>query len=140
MRAPGEAPGLAALEIAIDETAEKLGMDPIAFRLLNDTQVVPDNPAKPQSNDPQSKKPKAREQHIPHPPFSKRQLAECLREGAKRFGWEKRSPQPSKVREGRWFVGMAAICSFVRPEVSIATSRTVRPVLKATLAMSAALS
>ena len=55
MRAPNEAPGLAALEIAIDEMAEKLGMDPIEFRIANDTQVVPDNPAKPASTDPQSK-------------------------------------------------------------------------------------
>ena len=39
MRAPGEAPGLMALEIAMDEMAEKLGMDPIEFRIVNDTQV-----------------------------------------------------------------------------------------------------
>src|SRR5687767_6447514 len=58
MRAPNEAPGLAALEIAIDEMAEKLGMDPVEFRIVNDTQVVPDvAPAKPSSGDPQSKAP-----------------------------------------------------------------------------------
>ena len=45
MRAPGEAPGMMALEIAIDEMAEKLGLDPVEFRIINDTQVVPDNPA-----------------------------------------------------------------------------------------------
>src|SRR5690606_16834714 len=44
MRAPGEAPGMMALEIAMDEMAEKLGMDPVAFRILNDTQVDPENP------------------------------------------------------------------------------------------------
>jgi xanthine dehydrogenase YagR molybdenum-binding subunit len=44
MRAPGEAPGLMALEIAMDEMAEKLGMDPIEFRMINDTQVDPANP------------------------------------------------------------------------------------------------
>ena len=43
---PNEAPGLAALGIAIDEMSEKLGMNPIEFRIANDTQVVPDNPAK----------------------------------------------------------------------------------------------
>ena len=32
MRAPGEAPGLMALEIAMDELAEKLGMDPVELR------------------------------------------------------------------------------------------------------------
>ena len=44
MRAPGEAPGMMALEIAIDEMAEKLGLDPIEFRILNDTQVDPEKP------------------------------------------------------------------------------------------------
>ncbi len=47
MRAPGEAPGLMALEIAMDEMAEKLGMDPIEFRILNDTQVDPEKPERP---------------------------------------------------------------------------------------------
>ena len=67
MRAPGEAPGLMALEIAMDEMAEKLGIDPIEFRILNDTQVDPEQPER---------------------PFSQRQLVECLRMGAERFGWE----------------------------------------------------
>ena len=44
MRAPGEAPGTMALEIAIDEIAEKLGFDPIEFRIINDTQVDPEEP------------------------------------------------------------------------------------------------
>jgi xanthine dehydrogenase YagR molybdenum-binding subunit len=111
MRAPGEAPGMAALEIAMDEMAEKLGMDPVEFRILNDTQVVPDNPAKPPSSDPQSKE-NPPKKHDPHPPFSKRQLVECLREGAKRFGWEKRNVQPGKVRDGRWLVGMGVAAAF----------------------------
>ena len=110
MRAPGEAPGLAALEIAMDEMAEKLGMDPIEFRIVNDTQVVPDYPGKPLSADPQSKAPQ--EKPNPHPPFSKRQLVECLRVGAKRFGWEKRNPQPGQVRDGRWLVGMGVAAAF----------------------------
>ena len=80
MRAPNEAPGLAALEIAMDEMAEKLGMDPIEFRIVNDTQVVPDNPGQAASADPQSKA-AAKQKHDPHPPFSQRQLVECLRAG-----------------------------------------------------------
>ena len=51
MRAPGEATGLMALEIAMDEMAEKLGLDPIEFRVRNDTQTVPDAPAKPEGDD-----------------------------------------------------------------------------------------
>jgi xanthine dehydrogenase YagR molybdenum-binding subunit len=110
MRAPGEAPGMAALEIAMDEMAEKLGMDPIEFRIANDTQVVPDYPGKPASADPQSKAPQ--EKPNPHPPFSKRQLVECFRVGAKSFGWDKRNPQTGQVRDGRWLVGMGVAAAF----------------------------
>jgi xanthine dehydrogenase YagR molybdenum-binding subunit len=103
MRAPNEAPGLAALEIAIDEMAEKLGMDPVAFRIANDTQVVPDNPAKPASTDPQSKADDT-EKHVAHPPFSQRRLVECLRLGARTFGWNKRNPQPGAyATAGGWW-------------------------------------
>ncbi len=76
MRAPGEAPGLMALEVAMDEMADKLGMDPVEFRILNDTQVDPENPAR---------------------PFSQRQFVECLRMGAERFGWNKRSAKPGQL-------------------------------------------
>jgi xanthine dehydrogenase YagR molybdenum-binding subunit len=112
MRAPGEAPGMAVLEIAMDEMAEKLGMDPVQFRVLNDTQVVPDNPAKPESADPQSKKPEDKKQHNPHPPFSKRQLVQCLQTGAERFGWAKRSAKPGQLREGQCLVGMGMAAAF----------------------------
>jgi xanthine dehydrogenase YagR molybdenum-binding subunit len=112
MRAPNEAPGLAALEIAIDEMAEKLGMDPIEFRIKNDTQVVPDSPAKPASTDPQSKKPEETEKHNPHPPFSKRQLVQCFQVGAKRFKWSKRNEKPGQLRDGRWLVGMGVASAF----------------------------
>jgi xanthine dehydrogenase YagR molybdenum-binding subunit len=113
MRAPNEAPGLAALESAIDEMAEKLGMDPVEFRIVNDTQVVPDNPpAKPPSADPQSKVDAPKPKHDPHPPFSQRQLVECLRQGAGRFGWDKRSAHPGRVRDGRWLVGMGVATAY----------------------------
>ena len=112
MRAPGEAPGLAALEIAMDEMAEKLGIDPVRFRVLNDTQVVPDNPPKPASADPQSKKPEEKKKHVPNPPFSKRQFIQCLETGAQRFGWSKRSAKPGQVRDGQWLVGMGMASAF----------------------------
>jgi len=90
MRAPGEAPGLMALEIAVDELAEKLGMDPIAVRILNDTQVDPEKPSR---------------------PFSQRQLNKCLETGADKFGWSKRS-KPGATRDGRWLVGMGVAAAF----------------------------
>lgn len=91
MRAPGEAPGLMALEIAIDELAEKAGVDPVEFRILNDTQVDPADPSR---------------------PFSRRQLIECLRTGAKEFGWQQRNPTPGQVRDGRWLVGIGMAAGF----------------------------
>ncbi|ADG10554.1 xanthine dehydrogenase family protein molybdopterin-binding subunit [Caulobacter segnis] len=91
MRAPGEAPGLMALEMAMDELAEKLAIDPIELRVINDTQVDPEKPGR---------------------PFSQRQLVECLRTGAEKFGWAKRSPRPGQVRDGRWLVGMGVASAF----------------------------
>lgn len=112
MRAPNEAPGLAVLEIAIDEMAEKLGMDPVEFRIKNDTQVVPDYPPKPGGSDPQGKKSESKPQSNPNPPFSKRQLVQCLQQGAQRFGWNKRNARPGQVREGQWLIGMGVAAAF----------------------------
>jgi len=91
MRAPGEAPGLMALEIAMDEMAEQLGMDPIEFRVRNDTQVDPENPAR---------------------PFSQRQLVQCLQDGAQRFGWSQRAARPGTTRDGRWLTGLGVAAAF----------------------------
>jgi xanthine dehydrogenase YagR molybdenum-binding subunit len=91
MRAPGEAPGMMALEIAMDEMAERLGLDPVEFRIINDTQVDPENPER---------------------PFSHRNLVGCLRTGAERFGWQGRSKQPGARREGNWLIGMGVAAAF----------------------------
>ena len=79
MRAPGEASGMMALEIAMDEMAEKLDIDPVRFRVLNDTRVDPENPAR---------------------PFSARQLNECLTQGAERFGWQALQTPPRRSVKG----------------------------------------
>jgi xanthine dehydrogenase YagR molybdenum-binding subunit len=104
--------------------AEKLGMDPIAFRIANDTQVVPDNPAKPASTDPQSK-PAETGKHVAHPPFSQRRLVDCFRQGARRFGWSKRNAQPGRVRDGRWLVGMG-VASAIRDNLVMNSGARVR--------------
>ena len=86
-RAPGESVGMLALEQAMDELAEKLKLDPIEFRVRNEPAMDP-------------------EQNIP---FSTRQLVACLREGAAKFGWSKRSATTGAVRDGvdgRWLIGM----------------------------------
>jgi xanthine dehydrogenase YagR molybdenum-binding subunit len=106
MRAPGEAPGMMALEIAMDELAEKCGIDPIDFRIINDTQVQPDDSTRPPSTDPQS--PVGSPPNPPDRgrPFSQRQLVECLRTGSARFGWSARNARPGITRDGRWLIGM----------------------------------
>ncbi len=91
MRAPGEAPGLMALEIAMDEMAEKLGMDPVEFRIKNDTQTDPEKPGR---------------------PFSQRQLVTCLQRGAETFGWDRRKAKPASVRDGKWLLGMGMAAGF----------------------------
>ncbi|MBA4328073.1 MAG: xanthine dehydrogenase [Polaromonas sp.] len=104
MRAPGEAPGMMALEIAMDEMAEKLGIDPIEFRVLNDTQVDPEKPER---------------------PFSQRQLIKCLQTGAESFGWKQRHAQPAQVRDGRWLVGMGVAVAF-RNNITMTSGARVR--------------
>jgi xanthine dehydrogenase YagR molybdenum-binding subunit len=94
MRAPGEAVGLLALECAMDELAEKLGMDPVELRIRNDVAYNPEEG--------------------PSKPYSTRQLVECLREGAQRFGWQARNSRPAQVRDGRWLVGLG-VAAAVRP-------------------------
>lgn len=84
MRAPGEASGMLSLECAMDELAEKLGLDPIELRVRNEPE-----------RDPETGR-----------PFSSRQLVQCMREGAQRFGWDRRDPKPGQTRDGRWLVGM----------------------------------
>ena len=82
MRAPGEAVGMLALECAMDELAEKLGLDPVELRIINEPGQHPENGR----------------------PYSARHLVDCLREGAKRFGWEKR-PKTGQRRDGNFAVG-----------------------------------
>jgi xanthine dehydrogenase YagR molybdenum-binding subunit len=112
MRAPGDASGSMALEVAIDEMAEKLQLDPVEFRVLNDTKVVPDNPPPPPPQGQQAPGLAATQGPRPERPFSTRQLVECLRTGAERFGWAKRAPQPGKTREGDWLIGMGVATAF----------------------------
>jgi xanthine dehydrogenase YagR molybdenum-binding subunit len=90
MRAPGEATGSIALESAIDEMAQACAMDPLAFRLKNYAEVEP----------------------ISGKPFSSKALRECYRQGAERFGWERRplAPRQMRDRDGLlvgWGVGTA---------------------------------
>ncbi|MFJ2919061.1 xanthine dehydrogenase family protein molybdopterin-binding subunit [Streptomyces sp. NPDC087307] len=83
MRAPGEAPGMYALESAMDELASALGMDPVELRIRNDPANEPDSGRA----------------------FSSRGLAACLEKGAARFGWYDRDPRPAIREEGPLLLG-----------------------------------
>ncbi|MFB7507406.1 xanthine dehydrogenase family protein molybdopterin-binding subunit [Streptomyces broussonetiae] len=101
MRAPGEAPGSFALESAIDELAEKCGLDPIELRVRNEPEQGP----------------------VSGEPFTDRDLLDCFRVGARRFGWADRDPRPGRRREGRWLLGTGtAAASF--PSRALPSSAT----------------
>lgn len=89
MRAPGEASGSAALEVAIDEAAFAMGIDPLAFRLKNYAETDPASGLN----------------------FSSKALRECYAGAAEAFGWHDRPLQPRQMREGRllkgWGMGTA---------------------------------
>ena len=101
MRAPGDAIGLMALECAMDELAERLNIDPVELRLRNDTQTDPEHDR----------------------PFASRHLAECLRQGAVRFGWNKRIAKPASVSDGRWLIGLGVASAIRGDELRSATAR-----------------
>lgn len=92
MRSPGEAPGMLAFECAVDELAERLGLDPIELRVRNEPRREPETGL----------------------PYSTRNLVDCMRTGAGRFGWQRRRAAPRSVREGRWLVGMG-MAAAIRP-------------------------
>ncbi len=103
MRAPGEAQGSFALEVAMDELAMKCGIDPVELRLRNEPDGDPDSGL----------------------PFSSRGLVACLHQGAERFGWRPRADVPCGWRDGRRLVGtgMAAAAYPVGRSQATATIR-----------------
>jgi len=97
MRAPGECPGMFGPEVALDELADELGIDPVELRVRNEPELDPDTGK----------------------PWSSRHLVECLREGAQRFGWDSRGAHGH--RDGDWLVG-SGVASSVYPTMRQATS------------------
>jgi len=106
VRAPGEAVGMPALEVAMDVLAEKTGVDPVELRIRN----IPDcNP----------------EEDLP---FSSHKLAECLQQGAEKFGWDAGARKPRQTRDGEWWVGTGMASAARVHNVGEARARvTLRP-------------
>lgn len=83
MRGPGESPGVYALECALDELAWELDLDPVELRLRNYAEVHPQTGL----------------------PWASKALRACYEQGAERFGWARRTPEPRSMRKGRLLVG-----------------------------------
>ncbi|MBW4331194.1 xanthine dehydrogenase family protein molybdopterin-binding subunit [Stakelama sp. CBK3Z-3] len=96
VRSPGEACGTLAIEVAMDEAAEALGLDPIEFRRRNEPGASP----------------------VDGKPFGTRKLVECYDEGARRFGWDRRNPVPASVREGDWLIG-TGMAAAIRSNITV---------------------
>jgi len=103
MRAPGTATGIMALEMAMDEMAERLGLDPIEFRLLNHAERDEDK----------------------NLPWSSKELRACYTTGAERFGWSRRASAPGRSRDGRWLVGHGMATAFYPSHRAPATAQAV---------------
>ena len=103
VRAPGEAPGMLAIEAAMDELAYALDMDPIELRIVNEPATHPERGV----------------------PFSDRHLVECMREGARRFAWDRRPRRPASLRDGRWLIGYG-MAAAIRPQFQAETTVKVR--------------
>lgn len=82
-RAPGEAPGTYALEVAMDELAYQLNIDPLQLRLINYAE-----------KDPQDGK-----------EWSGKNLKECYEKGAASIGWKERNKTPGATKEGNYLIG-----------------------------------
>jgi xanthine dehydrogenase YagR molybdenum-binding subunit len=105
-RAPGEAPGSLTLESAMDELADKLGLDPLEFRLRNYAEKEP----------------------ITGRPFSSKALRECYEQGAAKFGWAGRPLKPRQMRDADgllvgWGMGTATFPALIFQGQARATLR-----------------
>ena len=101
MRGPGEVPGPFALESAMDELAEALGIDPVALRLRNDSMADADSGK----------------------PWSMRRFRECFEQASTKFGWSKRDPKPRSMRVGDELVGYGCAGVAYRAGMSKTTVR-----------------
>src|SRR5262245_42328325 len=101
MRSPPVVPYIYALESAMDELAEKLNIDPVELRRINDTKTDP----------------------IDGKPYSSRSLMKCYDEAAAAFGWKQRGAQRRSMRDGDWLIGWGCATAVYPTHVAAVTAR-----------------
>jgi xanthine dehydrogenase YagR molybdenum-binding subunit len=101
MRSPPVVPYIFAIESAMDELAEKLGIDPVELRRINDTITDP----------------------IEGKPYSSRSLMACYDQAAETFGWKRRSAKPGSMRQGDWLIGLGCATAMYPTHVGVAAAR-----------------
>jgi xanthine dehydrogenase YagR molybdenum-binding subunit len=106
MRAPPDTPYMFPLECAMDELAVSLGMDPIELRRINEPTADPATGL----------------------PFSSRHLMTCFDQGAERFGWAQRRPEPASMRDGDWLIGWGCATAAYPANIAATAARvSLRP-------------
>jgi xanthine dehydrogenase YagR molybdenum-binding subunit len=101
MRSPPEVPYMYALESAMNEMADRLGLDPVEFRRINDTDRNPLNGAR----------------------YTSRSLMKCYDEAAAAFGWKDRKLEPGQMRDGDWLIGWGCATACYPTQMDAATAR-----------------
>jgi xanthine dehydrogenase YagR molybdenum-binding subunit len=102
MRGPGAVPGLYATESAMNELADRLKIDPVRLRVLNEPKIDESLGI----------------------PFSSRHFLECLDLGAEKFGWSKRNPEVGSMKRdgltlGWGMAGAAWVAARFAAEASV---------------------
>ncbi|WP_432714769.1 xanthine dehydrogenase family protein molybdopterin-binding subunit [Pedobacter sp.] len=83
MRAPGGSTAMHAIESTMDALSYELNIDPLELRLINYTE---------------------RDVSVDRP-YSSKELKACYLQGAEKFGWSARNPQPRSMRRGNKLIG-----------------------------------
>jgi xanthine dehydrogenase YagR molybdenum-binding subunit len=105
MRGPGAVPGLYATESAMNELADQLKIDPVKFRIMNESKIDEGLGL----------------------PFSSRHLLECFELGAQKFGWSRRTPEVGSMKRDGLTLGWGmAGCAWIAARFSAAASVELR--------------
>src|SRR5207244_746448 len=105
MRGPGAVPGLYATESAMNELADRLKIDPVKFRIMNEPKI---------------------DEGL-RLPFSSRHLLECFELAAEKFGWSRRTPEVGSMKRDGLILGWGmAGCAWIAARFAAAANVELR--------------